>query len=176
MSKILKVETIQFLIFVLLGIIFSIIFDFFRALRKIKRPNTFTVYIQDIIYFCIIGTILITIMINYLKEAFRIYLLFSIILGIVIYIGFFGNIIFNLFQKIIRASNQIINFIFITLDLPKQLFKKQLFFFKKFVRNCCKKIINMIDLNYFKSKIIQNCKIFINKRGLINDKKRFKKT
>lgn len=161
--------------FVLLGAIFSVIFDFFRALRKVKKPKNFTVYIQDIIYFCIIGAILIVTMINYTKESFRLYLLLSIVLGVFIYIGVFGNMIFNIFQNIIKASNEIVEFIFITLELPKQLFKKQMWFIKKIVKNCCKKIYNMVNFKYSKLKKVNICKIFVNKRGIINGKKRFKK-
>lgn len=171
MSNILKIETIQFLIFVVLGVVFSLIFDFFRALRKVKKPNTLTVYIQDIIYFCIIGCILIFTMIKYIKESFRVYLLLSIILGIFIYIGVFGNIIFNLFQKVIKTYKQIIDFIFITLELPKQLCEKQLTFLKNFVTKCCKKMTNMINLKYFKFKMILKGNNILNKRGVINVKK-----
>lgn len=172
---VLHSETIDFLIFVLVGFIFSIIFDFFRAIRKFKKVKTNTVYIQDIIYFTIIGVILLITITTFLTQTFRIYLLLSIILGVFIYIGVFGNKILKLFIKILSFGDKILQFIFLPIEALIQVYEKQIKKYKKIVVNCCKKTIYMINCNYssFKKKIKKRIfKLNIkNKRGNIDGKK-----
>ncbi|MBR5227797.1 MAG: spore cortex biosynthesis protein YabQ [Clostridia bacterium] len=149
----LQKETITFLTFVLVGIIYGVIFDFFRALRKVKKRKDIVVCMQDIIYFIIVGIILIFAMYIHMKEKLRVYLLLSIILGIVIYVSIVGNKLVKLFTELMKTFNNIISFIFLPLDIFRQLFSKQITFFKKIANNCCKRICYVINFNY--SKLMQ---------------------
>ena len=51
-------QLIDFFQFIMIGIVISLIFDMFRAYRAIKhRKSTFSVMLQDIIYFTIVTCI-----------------------------------------------------------------------------------------------------------------------
>ena len=145
-------ETKIFLMFIITGMLFSVIFDFFRAIRKVKKIKSNTVYFQDIIYFLIIGMILLNVIINYMNTELRIYLILAIILGVVIYISTVGNIIMNLLVKIIKLSRSIANFLLLPISLYTQLFEKEIVILKKYVIKCCKKMTYMINLKHIKKK------------------------
>ena len=148
----LSEETTVFLIFVVMGMLFSSIFDVFRAIRKVKKVKNKTIYIQDIIYFFIIGGVLLAIIINYMNTELRVYLMLAIILGVVIYISLVGNMVMNLFVKLFKLSGKIIEFLLLPITLYTSIFEKQSVILKKYVIKCCKKIKYMINLNHIKKK------------------------
>ena len=168
----LSEETKVFLIFVVMGMAFSIIFDFFRALRKVKKVKSKTIYFQDIIYFLIVGLILVTIIINYMDTGLRMYLILAIVLGIIIYISVVGNIIMNIIVKFIKISREITRFFILPVTIYTSVFEKQIVILKKYVGKCCKKIIDMINLNHIK----KNFKIFKTKEDKIKGKNRKQQT
>lgn len=145
-------ETVNFLIFVVIGAIFSFIFDFFRALRKIKKPNKNIVTIQDIIYFMLIGIVLVITIINIRDEVFRLYLILAIILGIIIYILIIGNRVRELFVILINSANGMIEFIFLPLKIQIMFWSMICKKIKKCVKLCCKKKSDMIEFYHKKVK------------------------
>lgn len=167
----LSEETITFFVFVVTGIIFSIIFDIFRAIRKVKKLKNRTIYFQDIIYFCIIGIILLLIIINYMNTELRVYLILAIILGVIIYISTVGSLVVNLFVKLIKINGKIIEFIFLPFMLYMTLFGKQITILRKYVIKCCKKITNMINLNRIKKKF-KTLLTILTKEERVNGKNR----
>ena len=52
-------QVVDFIEFVLIGVIIASIFDLFRGYRKIKHVSTVSVMIQDVIYFIIVTIIII---------------------------------------------------------------------------------------------------------------------
>lgn len=148
----LSEETTVFLIFVVMGMLFSVIFDIFRAIRKVKKIKNKTIYFQDIIYFLIIGTILLIIIINYMNTELRIYLILAILLGVIIYMSTVGNMVVKTIVKLIKISGKIIEFLILPITLYTGVFEKQVIIFKKYVIKCCKKIMNMVNLNHIKKK------------------------
>ena len=163
----LSQETTVFLIFVVMGMVFSVIFDMFRAIRKVKKKKRRMIYIQDIIYFLIIGVILGLVIINYMDTELRIYLMLAIVLGIIIYISVIGNKIMNLMVKIININRGVWRFLILPLTIYYEIFEKQIDILKKCVINCCKKILNMINLNHIKKKFRK----IITKEDSINGKR-----
>lgn len=147
-------ETIIFLAFVGIGFVFSIIFDFFRAIRKLKKVKNRAVYIQDILYFITIGILLLIAVLNIQKDVFRLYLIVAIILGIMIYISVIGNKVMKLFLSILKASNAVKKFILLPIKVYLTIFDKQLRKIKKYVIYCCKKISYMIEFYHKKIKIV----------------------
>lgn len=152
-------ETISFLAFVCIGAFYGVVFDFFRAMRKTKKSNDLIVSIQDISYFLIVGIILIIAMNTFMTDGIRIYNILSIALGILIYVGVIGNKIMILFSKLLGMVDKIVEFIFTPLDIFRQIFSKQIKFFKNIVIKCCKRVFYVINSNYVnlkqkKSKLI----------------------
>lgn len=152
-------ETISFLMFVLIGFIFSIIFDFFRAIRRITKTSNNIIYFQDIIYFIIIGIVLLIAIVNIRRDAFRLYLILGIIIGIVMYVSMIGNKIMKIFVKILKTSKKIKEFLILPLILYMALFSKQLKKIKKYVVGCCKKISYMIKFYHSKvERVVAKCR------------------
>lgn len=171
----LQEETFSFLVFASLGIIYGVIFDFFRALRKTRKSKDITVSIQDIVYFVIVGVILSFTLNVYMKDRIRIYNLLSIVLGVIVYVSIFGNKIMNLFSRFLTMIDKIIAFIFMPLDIFRQIFSKQIKFFKKFVVKCCNKFFYVIKSNYV--NLMQKKNKLITKEGKIcQEQVVFKKT
>lgn len=148
----LKEETITFFIFILLGIIVGIIFDFFRAIRKVKSCKEKYVYLQDILFFLITGVILSIAVINILAEEIRLYLFVSLFLGIVIYISTISIFVMKIFVKIIKISDEIFKFVFLPLTAYKDIFMTIFDFLSKNCKKYCNKFHNVISY-FYKQKI-----------------------
>lgn len=161
----LQEETFSFLVFAILGIIYGVIFDFFRALRKTRKSKDIAVSIQDIVYFVIVGVILSFTLNVYMKDNIRIYNLLSIVLGVIVYVSIFGNKIMILFSKVLTMLDKILAFIFIPLDVFRQIFSKQIKIFKNFVIKCCNQVFYVIKSNYV--NLMQKKNKLITKEGKI---------
>lgn len=148
----LKEETITFFVFILVGIIIGIIFDFFRALRKIRKYKDKYIYIQDIIFFLIIGMFLSAVLIYNLEDELRLYLFLAVFLGIIIYVFTISIYIIKFFSKIMKISNNIFNFIFLPLFLYKDIFVTIFDFLIKKTKKYCNKFYNMISYFYKTNK------------------------
>ena len=132
----LSEETITFLIFIVMGMVFSVIFDVFRAIRKVKKMKNMTIYFQDILYFLIIGTILLLIIINYMNTELRVYLILAIILGVIIYISTVGNLVMNLLSTLMKLSGKLMEFLLFPITIYTTIFSKQINILKKYVIKC----------------------------------------
>ena len=89
-------QLIDFLQFVLIGVIISIIFDFFRSYRMNKKVSNISVMIQDILFF-VIATIIIIMGIVYILDSdLRLFVFLAIILGIFIYVTLLSKIFINM--------------------------------------------------------------------------------
>ncbi len=141
----LKEETITFFVFIIVGIIIGIIFDFFRAMRKVKKYKEKYIYIQDIIFFLLVGMVLAGVLIYKLEYGLRLYLFFSLFLGVVIYASTISSYIVKVFCKFIKVSNSIIEFVFLPLFLYKLIFMTIYTFLSKKTKKYCNKFYNMIS-------------------------------
>ena len=152
----LKSETINFLTFVIVGIVLGIVFDFFRAMRKIKKYSTRVVYLQDIIFFIITGLIISSVLIYKLQYDLRIYLFFAIILGVIIYIVTFSRHVVRVLISLIRTSKTIFLFMLLPLQLLNnvwnslnyKIFRDIKRYLSKIKEKCCNKFFNMVSYNY----------------------------
>lgn len=139
------------------------VFDFFRALRKVKKISDNKVIIQDIITFFIIILILVFSIINILDSNLRLYIFYAIILGIFSYIIILSKHVIKFYEFCFNVINDVFLFIFIPFSLLKQIFSKIYIFFKNKVIKCCKKFFDMISL-----KCTEKIKL---KKGKIKNKK-----
>ncbi len=107
----------NFCIFIVLGIIISFIFDIFRILRKKFKTNNFFTYIEDISFWLISGSLIISAIFKFNEGELRAYLFIGILIGIIMYILLFTKFINNIFLKLLTPVKKI-------LDLFLALFKK----------------------------------------------------
>lgn len=99
-----------FILFFILGVIISIIFDFFRALRKNFKTSDKMTLLQDIIFTVFSGLLIIYSIIKLNGGEVRFYLFLGISFGIIIYsltIEKMCVIILNIFVKICKKILEI---------------------------------------------------------------------
>lgn len=161
-------QLIEFLHFVVIGIVISLIFDFFRAYRGAKKTNNFTVFIQDFIYFFIVTIIIICSIINVLDSSLRFYIFIAIILGISIYISIFSKFFLKIYNKFFITLAFIIDLFILPIKLCFQVVVKIYKFFEKYIKKCCKKFFYVIFLICRKFSKLRLPNIKIKRRGLIN--------
>lgn len=68
----------EFIEFIGVGVIIALIFDFFRAIRKLKKVDTIGVIIQDILFFLITSVIIVVSIIYILDSNIRLYIFLAI--------------------------------------------------------------------------------------------------
>ena len=144
----LKEETTTFFVFILVGMIIGIIFDFFRALRKTKKYSDKYINVQDILFFVIVGIVLATVLIYNLENELRLYLFFAVFLGVIIYSSTISMHVIKIFVKIINLWKRIIDFIFLPLSMYKDIFMTIFDFLNKKSKKYCNKFYNMISYFY----------------------------
>ena len=128
-----------FLVFSLTGVIISILFDFFRILRKtIKTPNIIT-YIEDIIFWILTGLLILYNIWYFNDGEIRIYMFLGIILGVLIYMSILSKMVILIFSKILQIIIKILEIPFTTI---KSIFTEITTLIVQIFRNFTKKIIN----------------------------------
>jgi len=153
-----------FLIFVLVGGIIGLLFDFFRILRKSFKTNDILTYIQDIIFWILTGIIILFSIFIFNNGAIRFFMFVGLLLGVIFYLLIFSKYIIKICIKIIELIKTIILKIYnIFLKLLRFLYK---LFNKIFFRPFRFLLINLTSkikqIKQFSTKIkqfrIKKCK------------------
>ena len=144
-------QTFSFAVCLLLGVIYCLLYDLLRAVRKIKPKNDAGVFLQDICYFILIAFLTFIIFVPLSNGEIRGYLLLAITIGftvcyltlsrlVVKFFTFLFSLIYNLSEKTIEHINRF--FDFITLFTVKNL------------KNCYIKLNNIKKIlkNHLKKK------------------------
>ena len=152
-------ELYCFFIFIIVGVVISILFDFFRILRKsFKTPDIIT-YIEDIVFGVLAGIIIIFSIFKFNNGEIRSYLFIGILIGILIYL-------FTISKVFIKYGSKILTFLKKILLFP---IKKTLLFIKSILKFIKEKIFRPF------SKFILNIKNIIPKFSIKKYKNRRKK-
>lgn len=159
-------QLLDFFEFVIIGVIISIIFDFFRAYRSARKTNDFIVLLQDFIYFFLVTIIIVISIINILDSNLRGYIFFAIILGIFVYISILSKFFLKIYNAFFKTISYIIELIILPLKLCIQFFYKIYKFFKKYIKKCCKKFFYVLSLICKKFLSIKFLNIKFKRRGL----------
>ena len=145
-------ELIILFIFIISGFFIASIYDFFRAIRKVKKQSNLLVVIQDIIFCVLSSSIIILDIVCFLKEQIRLYLLLGILFGGFIYFSVFSKFVLKFYILILKTFNLFIEFIFLPFQLYNSLFNIMYAKLEKNVVKCCKKINDVIFLSYKNTK------------------------
>ncbi len=139
-----------FLIYIASGMLIGIIFDIFRVLRKSIKTSNLITYIEDTIFWIIVGLFLIWEIFTISYGELRSYIFIGLLIGFVIYMlsvsKYFIKInvkimsyVKKIILKILNIFKNILNFI---LKIFKPVFnfienkiKLNIIFFKRFKRN-----------------------------------------
>lgn len=149
---------IEIIVSFIIGIISSLLFDFFRSLRKLRKTKNSVVMIEDIIYFVLVFIIVISAIYLYLEDNIRAYMVITMIISIIIYFKFFSKYLINIYLFILKRIQYILNFVFITFKFHICYIKKITKILHKFVKKCCIKNINMVTYIWNKLNIVPKLK------------------
>lgn len=130
---------LEFVEFILLGMLLGLIFDFFRGYRKIKKSSQVFVTIQDIIYFAICLIIIILGLLLFLKTEIRIYIFIAMVIGVFIYEKTISKIFMKLIMSFYKVSSKFLKFLMLPITLLIDIINKIFAFLKKIIKKCCKK-------------------------------------
>ncbi len=74
-------QLFSFLVSIAAGVLFCLIYDVFRAVRKSKKTDDLTVFLQDIIYFAVIGIATFVLLMALSNGEIRGYIIIGLVLG-----------------------------------------------------------------------------------------------
>ena len=135
-----------FAIFIIVGVIIGLVFDFFRILRKVFKTADIITYIEDIIFWILTGFIVLYSVFTFNNGEIRIFMFLVILLGVIIYMIFFS-------KYIIKINVKILKFIKLIIKTPIVFIYKLL---KKYLFNPIHIVI--INISKFSSKLIHTSK------------------
>ena len=147
-----------FLIYVVSGIGISIFFDIFRVLRKSIKTSNFITYIEDAIFWIIVGLFLIWEIFTISYGELRSYIFIGLLIGVILYLTTISKYFIKINVKILNFFKSIILKI---INILKIIYK----FILKIINpiyNLIKKPINFIIINL--SKIYKNVNTSFSKR------------
>ena len=149
-----------FFIFLIIGIIIGIIFDFFRIIRKTYKLKNNIIQIQDLIFWIISGIIVAYGIFKYSYGEIRAYLFLGIVLGIAMYILTISNKILEIGTKSLSIITEffkrvihIISIPFITIQ--KKIIKPGMFMcinISKTIKEMHSKLLKLIKNKMSKNK------------------------
>ena len=119
----------NFFIFIILGMLVSFIFDFFRALRKTFKTNDVITYIEDILFWIISGFLIMSSIFKFNDGEIRFYLFVGLLLGIFIYIILLTKLINKILEILMKPIKGVLNIII-------SIFKR----FYNFINNFCSSV------------------------------------
>lgn len=99
-----------FILFLILGLCFGVIFDFFRALRKNFKTSDFITYLEDIIFMLIVGILLVNSLILLNHGQIRFFIFLALFFGITFYFLTISKICLIIFQILIRFCKKVLFF------------------------------------------------------------------
>ena len=120
-----------FIIFVFVGFVIGLLFDFFRILRRSIETKDFITYIEDILFCLITGSIILYSIFYFNNGEFRMYMFIGILIGALFYLITISNYVIKInvyiLTKIIFICKKVVNFICMPL---KFIFKNVMKMFK----------------------------------------------
>lgn len=145
----ISLEVYTFFIFIFVGIIISIVFDVFRAVRMRKIYSDRAVAAQDILFWIITAAIVSFAIILFLKEKLRIYIFVAMFLGSMVYMLYFSKYIIILFNIVFKYMEKVVEFIFVPVKFLYKIVEKA-------IKKCC---ITIKDMIFYIHKIVTKVKI-----------------
>ena len=128
----LENQLLLFFIYLICGIIMCILLDLFRSTRRVIKTNNIVTYIEDLIYWIIIGLFNIFIIFKFNYGELRIYIPIAIITGIALYYFTISKYIISFSVSVLSFFKKVVNYFFVKIGDPVYIFIINL---KKLVKN-----------------------------------------
>ena len=137
-----------FIIFILNGFLISILFDFFRILRKSFKTNDFITYIEDILFWIITALIILYSIFKFTNGNLRAFIFVGIAIGIIVYMLIFSKIFIKINLYIINIMKNITDYVLIKpFKFIFNIVKKIIFKPATFLIINLKKILSVFRIN-----------------------------
>lgn len=149
-------QTYLFLIYIFNGFLISILFDFFRIIRKSFKTNNFLTSIEDILFWILTAIIILYSVFKFNDGELRGYLFVGITIGITIYMLFFSKVFIKINLYIINLFKKVFYYIFIIPALFVIKIFKKMFFIP--IKHLLKKINKSLSFFRIKIKDVKNNK------------------
>lgn len=140
-----------FLIFIVNGFIISLLFDFFRILRKAIKTSDFVTYVEDALFWILTGFIILYSIFVYNNGEIRLFMFLAIIIGVVVYMMFISKSILKISLTIINVIKKVLSVIFKFIKIPFNAIMKLL---RKIFFNPISFVI--INIRNFFTKLFKN--------------------
>ena len=101
-------ELMAFFYFTISGVISGFVFDLFRCKRKNFTTSNWLVYIEDLLFWMIIGGIALYTSYVACNGQIRVFMLISMLLGAMIYFLTFSKICYKVFETLCRYIKRLI--------------------------------------------------------------------
>ena len=101
-----------FIVFLIIGICIGVIFDIFRAIRKVFNTSDFITYIEDIIFIAIVGILIVNNLILVNNGEIRFFIILALFFGTIFYFFTISRICIKIFQIILKLFKKILFFPF----------------------------------------------------------------
>lgn len=109
-------QVLVFLFSIVLGLIFGVIFDFFRIIDTISNTSLKKLFFEDILYFFIMSILTFIFMLIFNKGDFRIFIVIGELIGFFLWhftlgkinVRFFSNILIFLKSKFLFIVNKLL--------------------------------------------------------------------
>lgn len=134
-------QTQIFIIFVIVGIIISFLFDIFRIFRKVYKFSNMLIYMQDILFWLLTGIIILQAIFKFNSGDIRIFLFLGIFVGVFIYISLFSIYVIKIGSFILKLINTLIRKL---INVFKAPICKILNFMIKYYRNLRKNVLKKL--------------------------------
>jgi len=143
-----NLQIATFLYSLILGVIFEIFYDVFRAMRKILSHKNIAVFIEDVVYFLVISLITFLFLLGFTNGEVRAYILFGIGVGfylfyklfsryILCFLTFITKWIFKVFSLILKAYKRSFSKIY---EIIAVFLENSTVFWKKVLKNTARMV------------------------------------
>ena len=108
-----------FMIFVIIGMIIGILFDFFRILRKSIKTKDIVTYIEDVLFCILTGIILLYSIFTFNSGEIRIYIFIGVLFGVLIYM-------LSISKYFVKINVFLLNKIIFIIKIPIKFLRKSI--------------------------------------------------
>ena len=108
-----------FMIFVIIGMIIGVLFDFFRILRKSIKTKDFVTYIEDVLFCILTGIILLYSIFTFNSGEIRIYIFIGVLFGVLIYM-------LSISKYFVKINVFLLNKIIFIIKIPIKFLRKSI--------------------------------------------------
>ncbi len=92
---------------IMMGIIFSIIYDFFQVFISLSKQNDMKIFIADILFWIIVSNLMFLFLLATNYGVFRFYILFTATIGFFLYRVSIGCMTVNILKKLFHIISKL---------------------------------------------------------------------